>query len=87
MKNKKNISLFVACIGYGGTERVVVRFLNELIVHYNVYLIVFYKNIKLPIHEDVNIVCLSNKDLHFSNSKLSKTIDCFFKTVKGDKNE
>ncbi|MBQ0786070.1 MAG: glycosyltransferase [Oceanihabitans sp.] len=72
MTNKKNISLFVASIGYGGTERVVSRLCNELVQYYNVTLVLIYKNIDLPIHEDVTIICLSTKEEHYDNSSLFK---------------
>ena len=72
MTNKKNIALFVASIGYGGTERVVSRLCNELVKYYNVTLVLIYKNIDLPIHEDVTIVCLSEKEEHYDNSPLFK---------------
>lgn len=72
MNNKKNISLFVASIGYGGTERVVSRLTNELIKYYNVTLILMYNSIDLPIHEDVKIICMSTKGEHYDNSSLSK---------------
>ncbi|WP_452232175.1 glycosyltransferase [Lacinutrix sp. MEBiC02595] len=72
MTNKKNISLFVSSIGFGGTERVVARLANELVKYYNVTLILIYNNIDLPIHEDVNVVRLSTKEEHYDNSSLFK---------------
>ncbi|MFD2823593.1 glycosyltransferase [Lacinutrix iliipiscaria] len=72
MNNKKNIALFVASIGYGGTERVVSKLANELINYYNVTLVLIYNSIDLPIHDDVNIVCISDKEEHFDNSKWLK---------------
>ena len=75
MSDKKNIALFVSSIGYGGTERVVHRFTNELIKYYNVTLVVIYGNIELPVHENVNIVCLTNRTEHFKVSFFSITVD------------
>lgn len=72
MTNKKNISLFVASIGYGGTERVVSRLCNELIKYYNVTLVLMYNNIDLPIHKEVKIICLSTKQERYDNSSLFK---------------
>ena len=80
MSNKKNIALFVASIGYGGTERVVSRLANELIKYYNVTLVVKYNNIELPIDNAVNIISLSNKNEHFSHSQLDKTV-LFLKSI------
>ena len=82
MSNKRNIALFVASIGYGGTERVVSRLANELVKYYNVSLIVKYNNIELPINDAVNVISLSNTSEHFSHSQLHKTLlflKCIFK--------
>ncbi|MDO6596777.1 glycosyltransferase [Oceanihabitans sp. 2_MG-2023] len=72
MIKKKNIALFVASIGFGGTERVVARLASELVKHYNVTLVLIYENIDLPIHKDVNIICMTTKKEHYDNSSFFK---------------
>jgi glycosyltransferase involved in cell wall biosynthesis len=80
MNNKKNIALFAPSIGFGGTERVVCRLVNELVHYYNVNLVVLYNSIDLPIHKEVNIISISNKSEHFSASQFIKTVD-FIKSI------
>ncbi|MBU2938623.1 glycosyltransferase [Lacinutrix sp. C3R15] len=82
MISKKNISLFVASISYGGTERVVARLCNELIKYYNVTLVLMYNNIDLPIHKEVKIICLSTKQEHYDNSSLFKLKTFLISTYK-----
>ncbi|MDB9961278.1 glycosyltransferase [Oceanihabitans sp.] len=80
MNNKKNIALFAPSIGFGGTERVVCRLVNELVHYYNVNLVVLYNSIDLPIHKEVNIISISNKSEHFNASQFAKTVD-FIKSI------
>jgi N-acetylgalactosamine-N,N'-diacetylbacillosaminyl-diphospho-undecaprenol 4-alpha-N-acetylgalactosaminyltransferase len=85
MKNKKHIALFAAFIGFSGTERVVCRLANELVKYYDVTLVLMFNSIDLPIHEDVNIVCISNKGQHYNNSKVSKLSTFLFSAIKYSK--
>ena len=85
MKNKKHIALFAAFIGFSGTERVVCRLANELVKYYDVTLVLMFNSIDLPIHEDVNIVCISNKSQHYNNSKVSKLSTFLFSAIKYSK--
>ena len=75
MSTKKKIVFFVSSIGYGGAERVVSRFANELVKYYSVTIVILYDYIKLPINEDVNVIVLSKKGETFKTSTLLKFID------------
>ncbi|QRM90166.1 glycosyltransferase [Lacinutrix sp. WUR7] len=72
MTNKKHIALFAAFIGFSGTERVVCRLVNELVKYYEVTLILMFDTVDLPIHKDVNVICISKKSQHYNNSSWSK---------------
>ena len=75
MSTKKKIVFFVSSIGYGGAERVVSRFANELVKYYHVTIVILYDYVKLPINEDVNVIILSKKGETFKSSSLLKFID------------
>jgi glycosyltransferase involved in cell wall biosynthesis len=75
MSTKKKIVLFVSSIGYGGAERVVSRFANELVKYYHVTIVILYDYIKLPINEEVDVIILSKKGETFKTSSLLKIVD------------
>lgn len=55
---RNNISILTLSLASGGAEKVISLLLPELVKVYNVYLVLFYKNIHFPIPKEVNIVIL-----------------------------
>ena len=58
---KQNLSILSITLGRGGAEKVISLLLKELISDYNVYLILFYKEIHFDIPKGVNVITLCNE--------------------------
>jgi len=85
---KRKIALFISAIGFGGAEKVVSLLLDELTKYFDVTLILFYDEIKLPINKNVNIIILSKPGETFKTSKFLKILDnikFIFKYIKAIK--
>ena len=81
MPHKKNIALFTNYLSFGGTERVISLLCNELTKYYNINLVLIYNSIEFPLHEDVNVIVLTNESYNQKQSLFSKMI-LFIKTLK-----
>lgn len=91
MNNKKKIVLFTATLGFGGTERVVSLFCNELTRKYDVTLILLYDYIDFYLNDDVKLIVLTKTDFFKDRSNAFKRSYNFFKFtflyMKAIKNE
>ncbi len=60
-KSKQNLSILSITLGSGGAEKVISLLLKELVLNYNVSLILFYNEIHFNIPKEVNVIILNDK--------------------------
>lgn len=75
MSHKRKLALFISSIGYGGAEKVVSLLLDELTKYYDVTLVLFYDEIKLPINKEAKVIILSKPGETFKNNLISRISD------------